>query len=517
MKYLSVILFVYLFTYSSVAASSHADDQPVVVATLDELRETIKRAKPGWVIEIPAGKFTLKRDLELKRLQGTPDTPITIRAQQPLQTEFSGDHIIKIRDSQHFVLEGFRFTLKSDVHGKSGALSVRNCHHCRITGNDFQLDETGTDDKNQTWLTIDGESSGHHRVDHNRFASKTKKGHYLFITGEDDFVSQHDVIQGNHFVDRGYGNDQNEYETIRVGESNIGNVDGKSHTKIIGNLFQRCQGEDEIVSLKVGGCLFLDNTVINCHGSVVFRDGSDGVCAGNFFLNTYTDHPFAAFRAGGVRFYGSGHRVYNNYFEGLDGTSLKAPLAIMHGAPAGSGALGVADGLPATDCVVVHNTWVRCSQLRLGHASKKRPLPPQNCEFSNNIVFETKDSQLLQLYEADGIRCRNNLLLANRSKETGIEKMNVQNNEFMVVDPKLKKQEGIYRLASGSPAIDAAHGTFDFVQSDINAIPRDEQPDIGADEFRPNWTMRRKPLIASEVGPGDLQSPNHVSNQGNQP
>lgn len=481
---------------------------PITVDSLDQLRRTIKKATPGTVIEIPAGTYTLQRDLELKRLQGTSDNPITIRAQQPLQTTLTGEHVVKLRDSRHLVLQGFRLTMKSDVHGKGGALSVRNCHHCRITGNHFELDETGTNEKNQTWLTIDGESSGNNRIDHNRFAQKTKQGHYVFITGEDAFVSQHDRIEDNHFVDLAYGDDENEYETIRVGESNIGNTDGKAFTIIRGNLFERCQGEDEIVSFKVGGCEFLDNTVINCHGSIVFRDGSDGVCAGNFFLNSYDTRPFDAYRAGGVRFYGSGHRVYNNYFEGLNGTSMKAPLAIMHGAPAGSGALGVADGLPATDCVVVHNTWVRCAQLRLGHASKKRPLKPRNCLFANNIISETNDSQLLQLFEADGIAITNNLLYATRGKETGIADLGFTTKQFAVLDPLLRRDELIFRPSSNSPAIDAGSSTYAagnvaIVTTDIDGIARDDTPDIGAHEYSPDSKTRSGPLHSSRVGPGD--------------
>ena len=191
---------------------------------------------------------------------------------------------------------------------------------------------------------MDRLDSGFNRIDRNRFSGKSKEGHYIFITGEDMRVSRHDLIERNYFVDRVYGNDANGYETIRVGESRIGNRGGKCLTTIGENLFERCQGEDEIVSFKVGGCSFVDNTVLNCHGSIVFRDGNDGIFSGNMILNTDAASPFDDYRAGGVRFYGSGHRALNNYFEGLNGTSMKAPLALMPGAPAGSGALGVVDG-----------------------------------------------------------------------------------------------------------------------------------------------------------------------------
>ncbi|MEQ8208736.1 MAG: polysaccharide lyase 6 family protein [Lacipirellulaceae bacterium] len=466
---------------------------------MDELRAAIKTAKPGSIIEVAKGTYELQRDLELKRLVGTPKLPITIRAGFLLQTRFIGRHVVKVRDSRHLVLEGFRFAMDEAAGGKNGLVSVRNCQDCRITRCDFSMRGAEDSEKNHTWLTLYGGASAHNQVDHNRFSGKRGRGYYLFITGEGDYVSQGDLIRRNHFVDRTYGKDENEFEAIRIGESRIGNVGGKSHTTIRENLFERCQGEDEIVSFKVGGGKFLTNSVIDCHGSIVFRDGNDGVFAGNFVIKTYQERPFADFRAGGVRFYGSGHRVYNNYFQGLDGTSMKAPLAIMHGAPAGSGAQGVADGLPASDCQVVHNTWVRCAQLRLGHASKKRPLPPENCEFSGNIVCETNDSQLLNLFEADGISFSGNILYANRSKETGIESREFSEREFRVVDPLLKQSEGLYRLSTESPVVDAAQAKYEFLTHDIDQEARDLKPDVGADEL--GTSSVRKPLTPSEVGP----------------
>ncbi|MGI9430235.1 MAG: polysaccharide lyase 6 family protein [Bythopirellula sp.] len=473
-----------------------------VVDTLDALRIAMKAAKPGAVIEVADGSYDLQRDLEFKRLQGTLNAPITIRAKNRLQATITGDHVVKVRDSEHFVLEGFRFRMRADVYGKNGALRLRCSHHCRIAHNDFELDERNTDDKNQTWLTVDGHGSGYNRIDHNRFANKSKKGHFLFITGEDQYVSQHDLIERNHFVDRAYGNDANEYETIRVGESRVGNQSGKSYTIIRENLFQRCQGEDELVSCKVGGCSFSCNTVVDCHGSVVFRNGNDSVYSGNMILNKYHSRPFDAYRAGGIRFYGAGHRVFNNYFEGLNGTSMKAPLALMHGAPAGSGALGVADGLPATDCEVVHNTWVRCAQLRLGISSEKRPLKPKQCVFANNIVCETDDKRLLNIHEGEGITFGGNILYATRGKDTGIEEAAYTSEEFLITDPKLELRGETFRLSPDSPAVSAATFAFAYVDEDIDGAPRGNKRDIGADEYSTETINR--PLSPTEVGP--LQS-----------
>ena len=497
----SSILFVLLQFFLLAATTQHACAEVVVVDSMHDLREAIKKASPGTVIEIVDGNYDLKKSLELKRLKGTASLPVTIRAQNDLKVVLTGAHPVKIRDSEHLALSGFRFAMKSDAQGKNGAVSVRNCQHCQITGNELKLDEQDTKNGNQTWLTLYGPKSAHNRIDHNHFSGKTREGHYIFVTGEDDYVSQHDVIEFNHFEDLAWGNDENGYETIRVGESRIGNAGGKSFTTIRENLFERCQGEDEIVSFKVGGCSFVDNTVVNCHGSIVFRDGSDGIFSGNMILNTYDKPPFEDYRAGGARFYGSGHRVFNNYFEGLDGTSMKAPLALMHGASAGSGALGVADGLPATNCKVVHNTWVNCAQLRLGHSSTKRPLKPTNCTFAYNIVWETEDERLLQFFEADSITCSGNIVFPSRSKDTGLEGLDFPEHAFRIVDPAMDRSDGIFRVTAKSPAVNAVSQGVAFATSDMDGQQRDERPDVGADEYVEGSEKVRQPFTAGDVGP----------------
>jgi hypothetical protein len=131
-----------------------ANGAVVPVDSLADLGQILKSARPGSVIELADGTYRLQRDLEFKRLQGTAEEPIVVRAQHRLRVTLTGEHVVKFRDSQHFVLEWFRLRLKSDVNGKGGAVSVRGCRHCRITGNDFELDESGTGKGNQSFSTL---------------------------------------------------------------------------------------------------------------------------------------------------------------------------------------------------------------------------------------------------------------------------------------------------------------------------------------------------------------------------
>jgi len=144
---------------------------------------------------------------------------------------------------------------------------------------------------------------------------------------------------------------------------------------------------------------------------------------------------------------------------------------------------------------------VRCGQLRLGYPSEKRPLKPEHCVFVNNIVYETDDERLLQLFEADSVECRGNILYATQGKNTGIEGMNYSKDAFRIVDPRLKERGAIYRLTPESPAINAAQITYAYVDKDMDGESRDDKGDIGADEFVPGSGAERTPLSASEVGP----------------
>jgi poly(beta-D-mannuronate) lyase len=55
------------------------------------------------------------------------------------------------------------------------------------------------------------------------------------------------------------------------------------------------------------------------------------------------------------------------------------------------------------------------------------------------------------------------------------------------------------RIKAGSPAINAATGTFNQVAKDMDGQSRAGGKDIGADEFNASTTAR--PLTRADVGP----------------
>ena len=68
-------------------------------------------------------------------------------------------------------------------------------------------------------------------------------------------------------------------------------------------------------------------------GSLSFRLGHDNKAYGNYFYGTGASDSVTDdnYQTGGIRIYGADHSVYDNYMEGLSGTSWRLPLLIDNG------------------------------------------------------------------------------------------------------------------------------------------------------------------------------------------
>jgi hypothetical protein len=72
---------------------------------------------------------------------------------------------------------------------------------------------------------------------------------------------------------------------------------------------------------------------------------------------------------------------------------------------------------------------------------------------------------------------------------------------YRTADPKLTRDAaGLYRLSAGSPAIDAAVGSYSQVTLDMDGQTRTGTKDVGADEFGAAGPLR-EPLTTVDVGP----------------
>jgi poly(beta-D-mannuronate) lyase len=189
------------------------------------------------------------------------------------------------------------------------------------------------------------------------------------VRGEGSQVAQRVHIHRNYFHDfTSPGPGTNGAETIRFGLS------GLSMSKGLGvieqNLFVRCVGENEMLSIKSGSNVIQDNTLLDSPGAqLTLRHGNENIVRRNYLRGT-----------DGIRIFGDRNRVDGNYFEGNTG-------AIQ----IGNGGAEVADGAPLTshdrpdDSYITSNVMVNNTR-NIFMTSRDKGLGAMRTTVAHNII-----------------------------------------------------------------------------------------------------------------------------------
>ena len=282
------------------------------VSSLADLQARIDAAVPGDEIVLKGGPYTTSAPIVIRR-QGAPGKPIRIAAAAPGTIEIGGaDGIDIVSPAAHIVIDGFTFT-----HA-SGKTQIRpGATHVRFTRNVFEMTGDGA------YLTVAGDDA---EIDRNEFRHKRTRGNMIDVRGAGSQVAQRVRIHHNYFHDfTSPGRGTNGAETIRFGLSGLSM--SKGFGVIEHNLFVRCVGENEMLSIKSGGNVIQDNTLIDSPGAqLTLRHGNENIVRRNYLRGT-----------DGIRIFGDRNRVDSNYLEGNSG-------AIQ----IGNGGAEVADGAPLT-------------------------------------------------------------------------------------------------------------------------------------------------------------------------
>jgi hypothetical protein len=186
-------------------------------------------------------------------------------------------------------------------------------------------------------------------------------------------------------------------------------------------------------------------------------------------------------KSGGIRVLGGDHKLFNNYIEGVSGAGIS-----LESGSSDDKTGELRDHKQVYGTEVVFNTIVDSRGITVGGG---KVLQPKDCTVANNIL---QGSGTLLTEHAGTLRQQfaANIVFGGKTSVT---------SGVMRVNPKLARSAGVLRPGSGSPAIDAATSTFDFVSDDIDLNVR-SKPDIGADEVVPAAT-KLGPLTESDVGP----------------
>ncbi|MEQ9217549.1 MAG: chondroitinase-B domain-containing protein [Cyclobacteriaceae bacterium] len=464
------------------------------VKDIEALNEAIAHAQPGSVITMADGDW---KDAEIKFYgQGTMEAPITLRAETPGKVVIQGASDLKL-GGEFLVVDGLLFTNGASPSGTVIQFAISNdklASNCRVTNCAIIDYNKSQRNRQDLWVLFKGRNN---QLDHCYLAGKSNRGPTIRVdlAGNQSIKNYHKITH-NHFGPRPPKGGPSA-ETIQLGNSSTSMT--PSHTLVANNLFDRCNGEVEVISSKSNFNEFRNNVFYKSEGSLVTRHGNYCIVDGNYFIGDE-----ASPHIGGVRLIGTGHWVTNNYFYNLRGEVFRGPLAIMNGIPRPA----INRYFQVTDVVVAYNTWVNCnSPLQIGVGSnidQKDVLPeseirsetPERTLIANNLIYNTHGDQMpiLRYDSIDGIDFHSNVINNQGVDFRGVRGLEEKNFSMQELE------EYIWIPSSDLSDAEVYQGfEFDQITSDIFGNSRKENNAIGAT----NGAATEKPNIMdfSKYGP----------------
>lgn len=363
----------------------HAAEMKVPANDIAAFDAAVKAAKAGDVILMQAGEW---KDAALAfRGEGSKENPIVMRAAEPGAVKFTGDSSLRLSGS-HLVVEGLwfhnAFPMKWDVV-MFREDSKKLAHQCTLRDCAITQDLETKDNKERKWVSLYG---GGHVVEHCHFEGKTSKGTLLvaWLPEEEGEPPKHQILR-NYFGPRPRLG-KNGGEIIRIGDSETSMQ--RAACVVKQNLFERCDGEVECISNKSCDNEYLENTFIECQGTLTLRHGNRCVVQGNWFDGRHRKF------TGGIRIIGEDHAVLGNHLQGLEGDGARAAICIMNGIK-DSPAHGY---FQVKGAKVTGNSMVDCKHsIVIGYADEdvQAPMPPE-CAFAENSV-RTRGGKAIELLE----------------------------------------------------------------------------------------------------------------------
>jgi len=434
--------------------------QTVSVSSIADLQKAIDKAKAGDLILLTDGVYTTTEDISV-RGKGIREKPIIIAAQHTGAAEIAGKGGVSLQSpAAYMIIRGFKFT-----HTASKAKTGIGTSFCRFTQNIFENQGDGED------LTIAGSDQ---EVDHNTFQNKNAMGRFVAIRGEGKQIAERLHIHHNYFNNFASQGGKNGAEALQFGLSGFSL--SSSNSVVEYNLFERCEGENELISVKASAVTLRYNTVRDCPAQFTLRHGNKSLVYGNYFFNTP-----------GLRIFGDDNLIYNNYFE-----NCSSAIVI------GNGDGEVADGaqLTAHDrpdrVLIAFNTLIN-NKENIIQTGRKNGMGATYITVADNIIQGGGPAATISGPYANPQWLGNIIFLV---KDAG----NMPAEGYTTADPKLAKNaSGTYHIQAGSLAIDHGSAAYPAVNTDMDGQPRTKPFDIGADE-QSNAPVKAHALSPSDVG-----------------
>ncbi|MFD2162320.1 polysaccharide lyase 6 family protein [Paradesertivirga mongoliensis] len=339
-----------------------------------EFTAAVNSSLPGDVIQLKDGTYS--GNLAISK-SGTSGKPITIIPQNRGGVIIGGNSEWEI-NGKYITVDGFYFARGSSTHPISfGSTSA----YSRLVNS--AIVEWNLGGADTRLITIKG---NHNEVGYCFLRKKNTPGMMLEVVRESSARNDHLIhhVYFGYFKDPGSGNG---FETVRISTS--GQSLSGSYTTLENCVFERCDGESEILSNKSGFNRYRGNTFLNSDGALTLRHGHDCLVENNFFINTSQG---SSSRCNGVRVIGERQIVRNNYFLNLPSGSQAIQLEYGNEVPH---ALTQYDQVK--DAVIENNTVYNCDKgIRIGASRNSSDNPPRilapNGIFKNNLIVSANGS-----------------------------------------------------------------------------------------------------------------------------
>ena len=394
------------------------------VATKTDLQNKMTAALPGDTIIVLNGTYSWGQ-IGLNNTKGSATSKwIVLKAETRNGVVFTGSTYMQF-GGKRIMITGFKFangnTGSNDVvqFRSSSLVGASYCRLNNITIDNYNSDTTGaaaglSSSIDNKWVSIYGTNN---RVDHCTFINKCNAGATVVVWYDNavyplQSTPTYNRIDSNYFNKRSFMGG-NGGESIRVGTSQASRT--YAYNTIEFNLFENMtQTEPEIISNKTCFNTYRYNTFKNCSGGLTLRHGRYCNAYGNFFIVNKT----GVTENYGIRIIDKGHKVYNNYFEGLYGnkgslTSIRCPIILYNGFYAVNDTTDpnhTNTYWPGDSSIIAFNTLV-------------------NCQGGAGIVLGFTDNGA-NIYQPLGIRVASNLISMSNGQAVYIPPTNTQLTYF---------------------------------------------------------------------------------------
>lgn len=445
----------------------------ISVNDIEALREAITNSKAGDDIVMANGVW---KDVQIEFSgQGTEDKPIVLRAETPGKVTIEGVSNLKI---------GGEYLIVKDLHFKNGHTPTKNVIQFKIDDENIAMHSKVTNcvieeftqpnrEDTDQWVEFWGR---HNELSNCYIAGKSNFGPTVMVRlSGNEHIKNYHKITNNHFGPRPRKGGPHG-ETLQVGDSYTSMT--PSHTIVSNNLFDRCNGEVEIISSKSNFNEFTNNVFFESEGSLVLRHGNYAKIDGNVFIGNDNSEFI-----GGIRVVNTGHWITNNYFYKLKGKVFRSPLAVMNGIPRSP----LNRYNQVTDVVVAYNTYIDCEspfQFGVGsNVSQSEVLPASEIRsarairtiVANNLIYNHKpDDQPVVAHDSvDGVLFEKNIL--NSPNHGPVQSEGLITKDFKVKEVSDDLFVPTENLESVYPGFD-----FETITADLFGNDRTKQNAVGA-------------------------------------